>query len=216
MMNIMKSFESLLNDHERQLLDTLDSPFRIQTFLESIEYPSGEENRSCVDVLRQRKAHCLDGGLFAAMALRRIGFHPRIIDLQPDPGRDDDHVLALFQIDGYWGAVAKSNFSGLRFREAIYRTTRELALSYFEDFFNVLGEKTLRTSSRVIHLERFDHLNWMTESSGVDAIEVFLKQVKTYPLITKEQAAQLSLVDKRSFDAGTLGINFDGAYQPKE
>jgi hypothetical protein len=206
----------LLTSQERQLLDALDSPSRIQSFLDGVEYPSSEENRSCVEVLRQRKAHCLDGGLFAAMALRRIGFRPRIIDLQPEPGRDDDHVLALFQIDGYWGAVAKSNYSGLRYREAIYRTTRELAISYFEDFFNVLGEKTLRTYSRVIHLERFDHLNWMTESSGVDAIEVYLKQVKTYPLITKERAAQLSLVDKRSFDAGTLGINFDGAYQPKE
>jgi hypothetical protein len=215
-MNVMESFDLLLTSQERQLLDALDSPSRIQSFLDGVEYPSSEENRSCVEVLRQRKAHCLDGGLFAAMALRRIGFRPRIIDLQPEPGRDDDHVLALFQIDGYWGAVAKSNYSGLRYREAIYRTTHELAISYFEDFFNVLGEKTLRTYSRVIHLERFDHLNWMTESSGVDAIEVYLKQVKTYPLITKERAAQLSLVDKRSFDAGTLGINFDGAYQPKE
>lgn len=215
-MNAMESFERLLKYGESQLLDALDTPFRIQSFLDEVEYPSGEDNRSCVEVLRQSKAHCLDGGLFAAMALRRIGFRPRIIDLQPDPGRDDDHVLALYQIDGFWGALAKSNYSGLRFREAIYRTSRELALSYFEDFFNVLGEKTLRTCSRVIHLERFDHLNWMTESSGVDAIEVFLKKVKTYPLITEEQAARLSKVDKRSFEAGTLGINFDGAFKPNE
>jgi len=215
-MDIIESLESQLTDQERQLLDTLDSPFKIQSFLDGIEYPSGEENRSCPEVLRQRKAHCLDGGLFAAMALRRIGYRPRVIDLQPDPGRDDDHVLALFQIDGFWGALAKSNYSGLRFREAIYRTTRELALSYFEDFFNVLGEKTMRTCSRVIHLERFDHLNWMTESSGVDAIEVYLKQVKTHPLISKEQAARLSLVDNRSFEAGTLGINFKGTFNPEE
>ena len=215
-MDIMESFESQLTDQERQLLDTLNSPFKTQSFLDGIEYPSGEENRSCPEVLRQRKAHCLDGGLFAAMALRRIGYRPRIMDLQPDPGRDDDHVLALFQIDGFWGALAKSNYSGLRFREAIYRTTRELALSYFEDFFNVLGEKTMRTCSRVIHLERFDHLNWMTESSGVDAIEVYLKKVKTHPLISKEQAARLSLVDKRSFEAGTLGINFKGTFNPEE
>lgn len=215
-MNVMESFESQLTENERQLLDTLGSPSGIQSFLDGIEYTSGKENRSCLEVLRQRKAHCLDGGLFAAMALRRIGFRPCIIDLQPDPGRDDDHVLALFQIDGFWGAVAKSNYSGLRFREAVYRTTSELALSYFEDFFNVLGEKTLRTCSRVIHLERFDHLNWMTKSSGVDAIEVYLKKVKTYPLITKEQAARLSLMDKRAFDAGTLGINIDGAFHPEE
>jgi len=124
--------------------------------------------------------------------------------------------LALYQIEGSWGAVAKSNYSGLRFREAIYRNTRELTLSYFENFFNVLGEKTLRTSSRVIHLERFDHLSWMTDSRGVDVIEEYLKQVKTYALITKEQAARLSLMDKRSFEAGTLGINFDGTFNPEE
>ncbi|MBM3136668.1 MAG: hypothetical protein FJZ98_00590 [Chloroflexi bacterium] len=215
-MNKMELFERTLTYQERQVLDTLDSPSRIQSFLDSVEYPSSEENRSCVEVLRQRKAHCLDGGLFAAMALRRIGFPPRIIDLQPDPGRDDDHVLALYQIEGSWGAVAKSNYSGLRFREAIYRNTRELTLSYFENFFNVLGEKTLRTSSRVIHLERFDHLSWMTDSRGVDVIEEYLKQVKTYALITKEQAARLSLMDKRSFEAGTLGINFDGTFNPEE
>lgn len=215
-MDAMETIESMLTDQERQLMDTLDSPSSIQAFLDSIEYPSSEENRSCMEVMRQRKAHCLDGGLFAVMALRRIGFPPRIIDLQPDPGRDDDHVLALYQIDGFWGAVAKSNYSGLRFREAIYHTTHELALSYFEDFFNVLGEKTLRTSSRVIRLERFDHLNWMTESHGVDIIEMYLKQVKTYPLITKEQAARLSLMDKRSYDAGTLGINLNGTFNPED
>jgi hypothetical protein len=216
MMEPMDSFEDMLTSEERQLMDALDSPSRIQAFLDGVEYPSGDENRSCVEVLRQRKAHCLDGGLFAAMALRRIGYPLRIIDLQPDPGRDDDHVLALFQIDGFWGAVAKSNYSGLRFREAIYRTTRELALSYFEDFFNILGEKTLRSSSRVIYLDRFDHLNWMTDPRGVDAIEIYLKKVKTLPLITKEQAARLSLMDKRSFEAGTLGINLNGAFNPDE
>ena len=214
-MNIRDSFETLLTCEERQLMDSLKSPYLIQSFLDQVEYPSSGENRSCLEVLRQRKAHCLDGGLFAAMALQRIGFAPRIIDLQPDPGRDDDHVLALFRIDGCWGAVAKSNYSGLRFREAIYRTTRDLALSYFEDFFNLLGEKSLRTASRVIPLSRFDHLNWMLDSSGVDEIEKYLKQVKTHPLITPAQIARLSPVDERSFNAGSLGTNIDGAFKPK-
>lgn len=211
----MEAFERSLTADERLLMDTLDSPFKIQSFLDLVEYPSSEENRSPLEVLRQRKAHCLDGALFAAMALRRIGFPPRIIDLLPNPGRDDDHVLALFRIDGFWGAVAKSNYTGLRFREAIFRTTRELVLSYFEDFFNLLGEKTLRTFSRVVNLEKFDHLNWMTDSVGVEAVENFLYQVKTRPLITDAQAARLSPVDRRSFNAGTLGINMDGAYKPE-
>jgi len=111
--------------------------------------------------------------------------------------------------------VAKSNFNGLRFREAIFRTTRELALSYFEDFFNVLGEKTLRSYSRVIRLESFDLLNWMVNPAGVDAIERYLKRIKTRPLISPDQAQRLSPVSKRSFAAGTLGINLHGVYSPK-
>lgn len=212
-MNPVEAFEAQLTAAELHELQKLDSPFKIQVFLDAVEYPSEEENRSPAEVLRQHKAHCLDGGLFAAAALRRIGFPPRIIDLQPEPGRDDDHVLALFKIEGCWGALAKSNYSGLRFREAVYRSIRELVMSYFNDNFNILGEKTLRSRTRLIALERLDKLKWMTTSAGVDAIETYIKQMKTLPLITASQARRLSPVDKRSFDAGTLGINLEGVYQ---
>jgi len=214
-MDAINHFLSQLSNQERAFMETLNSPFKIQAFLDEIKYPSGDENRSPLQVLRDGEAHCLDGGLFAATALQLIGFPPMIIDLQPEPERDDDHVLALYRIDGFWGAVAKSNFNGLRFREAIFRTTRELALSYFEDFFNVLGEKTLRSYSRIIRLESFDHLNWMVNPAGVDAIERYLKRIKTLPLISPDQAQRLSPVSKRSFAAGTLGINLHGVYSPK-
>ncbi len=214
-MDAINHFLSQLSNQERAFMETLNSPFKIQAFLDEIKYPSGDENRSPLQVLRDGEAHCLDGGLFAATALQLIGFPPMIIDLQPEPERDDDHVLALYRIDGFWGAVAKSNFNGLRFREAIFRTTRELALSYFEDFFNVLGEKTLRSYSRIIRLESFDHLNWMVNPAGVDAIERYLKRIKTRPLISPDQAQRLSPVSKRSFAAGTLGINLHGVYSPK-
>jgi len=214
-MDAINHFLSQLSNQERAFMETLNSPFKIQAFLDEIKYPSGDENRSPLQVLRDEEAHCLDGGLFAATALQLIGFPPMIIDLQPEPERDDDHVLALYRIDGFWGAVAKSNFNGLRFREAIFRTTRELALSYFEDFFNVLGEKTLRSYSRIIRLESFDHLNWMVNPAGVDAIERYLKRIKTRPLISPDQAQRLSPVSKRSFAAGTLGINLHGVYSPK-
>ena len=214
-MDAINHFLSQLSNQERAFMETLNSPFKIQAFLDEIKYPSGDENRSPLQVLRDGEAHCLDGGLFAATALQLIGFPPMIIDLQPEPERDDDHVLALYRIDGFWGAVAKSNFNGLRFREAIFRTTRELALSYFEDFFNVLGEKTLRSYSRIIRLESFDHLNWMVNPAGVDAIERYLKRIKTRPLISPDQAQRLSPVSKRSFAAGMLGINLHGVYSPK-
>jgi len=196
-------------------MDGLDAPFRIQEFLDGIAYPDGEENRSPVDVLRLRQAHCLDGGLFAAASLRRIGYPPLILDMQPEPGRDDDHVLTLYREFSCWGAVAKSNYSGLRFREPVYQTIRELVLSYFDDFFNIKGEKTLRFYTEPINLELFDDRNWMTDASGVDQVEAYFKKIDLIPLITSEQAAYLSPVDDRSFRAGTLGINPEGAYKPE-
>jgi hypothetical protein len=212
-MDALTVFLEMLTKAEKKFMESLNSPFKIQAFLDTVEYPGGEENRPAIEVLRQKKAHCLDGGLFAATALRMLGFEPMIIDMQPDPGRDDDHILALFKISGCWGAIAKSNYSGLRFREPIHRTLRELVLTYFDDSFNIKGEKTLRTYSRPVHLTRFDHLNWMTESTGLDAVEKHLYKVKVIPLITPEQAAILSPVDKRSFDAGTLGLNYEGVYK---
>jgi hypothetical protein len=211
----IQQFDQSFTPEELAFMNSLRTPARVQAFLDEVRYPSGDENRSPREVLRQRKAHCLDGGLFAAAALRRLGFPPLIVDLQPDPGMDDDHVLAVFKIDHYWGAVAKSNYSGLRFREPVYRSLRELVMSYFEDFFNVHGVKTLRFYTRPINLERFDHLDWMNTSAGVDSVEVYLKTVRLLPVITPAQAALLSSMDQRSVAAGTLGINPEGTYQPK-
>ena len=212
----LQRLENNLSKVEKDFFDSLRTPAQIQAFLDQTSYPSGSENRSPLEVYRQRTAHCLDGGLFAVTALRRIGFPPLIIVLQPDPGMDDDHVLALYKLDGCWGAVAKSNYSGLRFREPVYRSLRELVISYFEDFFNVNGLRTLRYYTRPVNLERFDARGWMTSSAGVDWVEGYLKTLKLIPLITLAQAARLNPIDQRSFEAGSLGINPDGAYQPKK
>jgi hypothetical protein len=214
MANAMKAFEKALSDEERTFLQEMKSPALVQSYLDNVRYPSGERNRSPIEVLRQREAHCLDGGLFAASALRRIGYAPLIVDMQPDPGQDDDHVLALFQEFGCWGAVAKSNFSGLRFREPVYTSVRELVLSYFEVFFNLEKQKTLRFYTAPIDMEQFDHLHWMTESAGVDAMEVYLKTAELIPLFSPEQTRYFSEVDERSFRAGTLGINPEGMFKP--
>ena len=213
-MDSIALFLNQLTKEEKKFITSLNIPFKIQAFLDTVSFPGEEGNRSPIDVLRLRKAHCFDGGLFAAAALRLIGFEPIITDLLPEPGKDDDHILALFKVGSHWGAVAKSNFSGLRFREPIHRNLRELVMTYFEDFFNIKGEKTFRAYSRPVHLTRFDKLNWMTDVKGLNAIEKHLYQIKPIPLITPEQAAYLSPVDKLSFAAGTQGLNYDGVYKP--
>jgi hypothetical protein len=124
-----------LSRSERQTVERLTTPTKIQNFLDEIDYSIEETNRSPLYVLRERVAHCFDGAVFAASLLSRLGFPPLILDMLPN-GQDDDHVLALYKRDGHWGAVAKSNFAGLRFREPIYRTVRELVMSYFEQYYN--------------------------------------------------------------------------------
>ena len=207
-------FEDLLTLNEREFLNSLDTPAAIQSFLDSTLYSPENFNRSSLRVLRERSAHCLDGALFAALCLRRLGYPPLVLDMFPDPGADDDHVLALYRIDGCYGALAKSNFSGLRQREPVYRSLRELVMSYFEDFFNLRGQKTLRFYTPILRLASFDRLGWMESDAGVDAVERKLLSLPRIPLITPQMAARLSPVDPRSYQAGMLGVNQAGLYQP--
>jgi hypothetical protein len=134
--------------------------------------------------------------------------------MMPEPERDDDHLLAVFKRDGLYGAVAKSNFVGLRYREAIYRSLRELVMSYFEDYYNVDGEKTLRSYTRPLNLKSFDGLCWEWLDDGVDAIEAQLWRIRRIPLFAPEVAAALSPVDPRSLAAGLYGSDPAGLFRP--
>lgn len=213
-MNI--SLESHLTPENCDLLRGLDSPSKIQAFLDTCSYVAEYENRCPARVLAERRAHCLDGGLFGAMALRRLGFPPLVVDIFPDPGMDDDHVLAIFKVKGCYGAVAKSNFVGLRYRDPVYRTLRELVMSYFEQFYNIDGVKTLRTRTPPLNLARFDRLGWEWQDSGADAIEKALLARRRISLVSAEAAAALSPVDPLTYKAGMLVANLDGVYKPKK
>jgi hypothetical protein len=211
---IVKSLEEMLDDNQRAILSRLDSPAAIQAYLDTTAYSPEYDNRCPVSVLRDSQAHCLDGALFAAAALRRLGYPPLLIDLLPEPGTDDDHVLAVFRHNGYYGAVAKSNFAGLRFREPVFKNLRELVMSYFEWFFNLHGQKTLRSYTRQLDLSKYDQVDWMTSDRGADVIEKRLMQLKRIPLFPEETAAHLNPVDALTQQAGMLGVNEAGLYRP--
>lgn len=192
----------------------LSSPARIQAFLDDTPYSTENANRCPLSVLRDRRAHCLDGGLFAALALRRLGHRPLIVDLLPEPGTDDDHLLAIYRQNGGLGAVAKSNFAGLRGREPVYRTLRELVMSYFEFYFNVDGQRTLRGYARPLDLGAYDRLDWTWRDAGADAIEKRLYGLHPIPLLQPAMAAALTPLDDLSYRSGTLGIDLAGVYRP--
>ncbi len=206
-------FDNALSAFERELMAALKSPNKIQLFLDELTYSSEPIYRCPLRVLHDRKAHCFDGALFAAAALRQIGFPPLILDMIPND-RDDDHLLALYKINGHWGAVAKSNFVGLRFREPVYRGLRELVMSYFEQYYNVANEKTLRAYTLPLNLTAFDKFNWMTSDDHLEQIATRLDQLKKNSVITSTMEANLSLLDQRSSQAGLIGSVEAGLFQP--
>ena len=185
-------------------LQRLSPPWRIQKALDAMDYDSeGAGCRSPRRVLRERCVQCMDGALFAAAALRAQGFPPLIMDLEAE--QDVDHVVAVFKTGGGWGAIARSNYSGLRYREPIHRSLRELALSYFESYFNLRREKTLRRYSVAVDLSRFDGRGWMTAEEDLWDIPEHLVGVRHFPLITRAQKSALATVDRRMFAAGLVG-----------
>ena len=193
---------------EWKALRRLSTPDKIQRFLDcDVAYnkePNGPTIRSPRRVLRDRTAHCLEGALFGAAALRAHGFPPLLLDLEAV--RDDDHVLAIFRQNGHWGAVAKSNYAGLRFREPVYRTLRELAMSYFEHYYNLKAERTLRAYSRPVNLRRFDPIAWMTTEEDLWAISDYLFAIPHRPLLSPAVPRRLTRVAARLYRAGMVGM----------
>lgn len=199
--NRKESFD--FSAEELRTLRALKTPARIQRFVDSLTYQYANTAWSPRRALRERKGHCLEGALLAAAALRVNGHPPLLMDLEAV--HDDDHVIALYQESGLWGGIAKSNFAGLRFRAPIYRTLRELALSYFEHYYNLRGERTLRAYSTPVNLARLDRCHWMTAEEDVWCVADILIAAKHYPLFPHRVARALPRLDRRSFEAGMHG-----------
>ena len=192
-----------LSKAEAALFRRLSTPEKIQKYLDDLPYNKerdGETCRSPRRVIRDHTAHCFEAALFGAAALRMNGYPPLIFDLEAV--RDDDHVIAIYRNNGCWGAIAKSNYAGLRFRTPIYRTLRELALSYFEHYYNLDGEKTLRAYSRPVNLARFDSIGWMTAEQDLWVIPEYLLEVSHTPIA---QITRRIYMDERLYKAGLVG-----------
>jgi len=190
---------------ELRRLRALRTPRGAQRALEAMPYHLAGTAWPPRRVLREGTAHCLEGAVFAAAALRVLGFPPPLLDLEAV--QDTDHVIAVFRLRGRWGAIAKSNFSGLRYREPVYRTLRELVMSCFEGDVNLRGDRTLRAYSRPVNLARFDraHPGWMAGEDEVWWIPQHLVRIPHRPLLTPAVIGGLSRVDRRSLQAGLVG-----------
>jgi hypothetical protein len=206
------AFERQLTLRQKNVWSGLSTPFRIQEFLDSIPYTAEDRYRCPLNVLRDKKAHCFDGGIFAAAALAKLGHPPLLVFLTSR--RDDEHLLTIYKRFRHWGAISKSNYAGLRFREPVYRTLRELVLSYFEPFFNIYGEKSLRGYTiPPLNLDSMVHINWLIHDEAIDVIADRLDRRRVVRLLTRGQAANLSPVDRRSYRAHLLGANRAGLYR---
>jgi hypothetical protein len=195
-----------LTPGERAVFRSLKTPLKIQKYLDQLKYNkelTGETCRSPRRVISDGTAHCMEGALLGAAALRMLGHPPLLLDFEAE--RDDDHVIAIFRSHGHWGALAKSNYTGLRYREPVYRTLRELAMSYFEHYYNLRREKTLRNYSRPVNLKRFDRIHWMTAKHELWEIPEYLTTIYHTPLLRPKLIARLGRVDDRLFAAGLVG-----------
>jgi hypothetical protein len=222
---------------ERAVFRSFASPTDVQRYLDSIPYSTDPFYRSPRRVMRDRRAHCVDGALFAAAALRELGCTARVVWIVAE--NDDGHLLALFRggarhsssqaarrakqksrrtgaDQGGWGAVGKSNFVGLRYRPPVYRSLRELVMSYFNDYFNSRGDRSMRAYTRPLNLARFDRLRWQTDEAGVDRlIDVELDRLPASPVVNNGQRRWLEPVDRRTLLAGMMGTDARGLFRVK-
>jgi len=189
---------------ELSFLKSLNTPKKIQDFLEKLK--TNFEDDTCFSprtVLKKRKAHCMEAAMLAAAALRINGKKPLVVDLTTT-NDDEDHVIAVFRQNKCWGAISKSNHSVLRYRDPIYRSIRELVMSYFNEYYKDNGKKTLRSYSDPVNLSRFDKLSWMASEKDVWQIPTYLAEVKHIPLLSRNQIAGLRKADKIEIKAGKI------------
>jgi hypothetical protein len=195
-----------LEKKELKILKKLNTPKKIQDFLDTLKINFEEDGDTCMPpklVLEKRICHCAEGAILAALALRVNGYPPLLIDLKANEN-DFDHLVAVFKQYGKWGAISKTNHMALRYREPIYFSIRELAMSYFHEYLDNDGRKNLRSFSEPVNLKIFDKKNWMTSKDEVLYIADYMDEVKHYSMLNKKQIRNLRRANKIEIDAGKL------------
>ena len=190
---------------EKILLKKLNTPAKVQDFLNSLKFnfeSEGETLKSPIFTLRGKNAHCIEGALLGAYILSQHGFVPYLMHLKTTKG-DYDHVVVPFKVNGLWGALSKTNHAVLRYREPIYKNIRELALSYFHEYFLDNGKKTLRQYSDILNLNTFEN-NWMFMDGNLWGIDQELDKIKHYDLVPKNYIKKLRKADDIEIEAGKI------------
>jgi len=198
--------KNILPPKEYQILRKLKSPARIQDFLDKMPINPEKDGDTCYSpmaVLHHGICHCIEGAVLAALALRVQGLPPLVVDLTASKN-DFDHVISVFNMDGKWGAISKTNHAALRYREPIYNSIRELVMSYFHEYLDDLGRKNLRSYTMPINLKRFDKTDWMTSHDEIDHIVEYLADAKHYPILTRKHIRNLRLAHPIEIRVGKI------------
>lgn len=184
----------------------LNTPAKVQDYLNTLEFnfeKEGETLKSPIQTMRLGNAHCMEGALLGAYVLSIHGFRPLILHLKAIRG-DYDHVIAPFKLHGLWGALSKTNHAVLRYREPVYRSIRELAMSYFHEYFlNSTGQKTLRQCSLLLNLNTFE-ADWMTLEGDLWGIDEELDKIKHYDIAPKGAIKNLRKAEDVEIEAGKI------------
>lgn len=195
-----------LTNTELKTFKKLNTPIKIQNFLDTLPVnfePNGETCMSPRRMLHEKKAHCMEAALFAAAVLWSHGHEPLLLNMKAYP-YDDDHSVALYKINGLWGAISKTNHTTVRFRDPIYRTVRELALSYFHEYFvNKNGDKVLQSYSKPINLKRFGR-KWITSEQELFDLAAVVDKSPHVPFYPRQQKKFLRKADAMEREAGKI------------
>ncbi len=201
---------------ELKLFKNLKSPALIQEYLNSLKYNTDDIVRSPRSVIKAGRAHCFDGALFASCVMDFHAEKSCLVALYAD-GNDDDHVISVFRRNGYWGAIAKSNFTTLRWRNPVYKTLRELVISYFDGYFTLKGHRSLRAYSNTLNIKSINISDWRTSTEDLDHIGQLIDQTGKNLLIKPWMnkawlKKEVPVADKRLIKAATIGLDKKGAF----